>query len=508
MTSLGTFLANHASIFAIKLLEHLYLAASATLIAILVGVPLGIVILQRKTLKGVILGITSIFQTIPSLALLAFLIPFLGIGVKPTIVTLTIYALLPITRNTYTGLCSVPPESNEAARALGFTRWQRLRLIELPLALPIIIAGIRTATAMTIGITTIAAFIGAGGLGDFITQGLALDNSRLILLGAIPAALLALALDFIVGHIETSLSHRQRKKAKYKKIKLTILFAILLFFLWLIIKVLIWPQFDKKDSIVIATKNFSEQFILGDMMADIIEAKTHLQVKKRFNLGTTTVIQRALLKGEVDLYPEYTGTAYMIVLKQRKILSAEQTYQFVKKAYQQEFHLRWLKPFGFNNSQTLAVLESFATQHRLKTLSDLALISSQLTLAAPPEFLERPDALPGLTQAYGFSFKRIIQMQPDLTYDAIKNHAVEVIEVFTTDGRIPAYHLVALNDNKRFYPPYYAAPVIREAFLQAHPEVEKALAPLAGLLNQKTSVIPSEARDLEIPRFAWDDSPG
>ncbi|AIT62684.1 glycine betaine ABC transporter substrate-binding protein [Coxiella burnetii] len=486
-TPTGMFLINNASLLGVKLLEHLYLSLSATLLAIIIGIPLGTVILNRPALKNTVLSVTSIFQTIPSLALLVFLIPFIGIGFKPTIVTLTLYALLPIIRNTFMGLTGVPPESVEAARAMGFTRWQRLRLVELPLALPIIVAGIRTATAMTIGITTIAAFIGAGGLGDFITQGLSLNDPRLILLGAIPTSLLAIALDFIMAYIESALSHRQRQLMKYKKIKLTFIFILLFASLYLMIDTIIPTAFkSKKNTIVIATKNFSEQYILGDIMADMIETRTHLTVRKKFNLGSTAIIQNALLNGEIDLYPEYTGTAYLTVLHHANLVSAPQIFKIVKKEYQQQFNLIWLNPFGFNNSQTLAVRADFAKQHRLKTLSDLAVISPRLTISAPAEFLKRPDALPGLKRVYGFRFKRVIQMQPDLIYQAIRNKDVNVIEVFTTDGRIPAYHLVPLEDDKHLYPPYYAAPVIREAFLKAHPEVEKALAPLAGLIDEKT----------------------
>ena len=167
-----TFLANNLNALGVNLLVHIYLALSATLIAILIGMPLGIWIMSYPKLRGPVLSITSIFQTIPSLALLAFLVPFLGIGVKPTIVTLTVYALLPIVRNTFTGLSGVPPESIEAARGLGFTRWQRMRMVEIPLAIPIIVAGIRTATAMTVGITTIAAFIWVFGMAIIVMAGL------------------------------------------------------------------------------------------------------------------------------------------------------------------------------------------------------------------------------------------------------------------------------------------------------------------------------------------------
>lgn len=485
--SLYLFLLHHVHELAIKLVEHIYLSLSATVIAIAIGMPLGIWITRQPKLKGPVLGTTSIFQTIPSLALLAFLVPLMGIGIKPTLLVLTVYALLPITRNTFTGLHGVPPESIEAANGLGFTRWQRLHMIELPLAAPVILAGIRTATAMTIGITTIAAFIGAGGLGDFITQGLSLDSNRLILLGAIPAALLALALDFIIANIETSLSKRKRQALKYKKTKLTVILLILFILVYFVAKFIVAPTFtNKENTVVVATKNFSEQFVLGEIMADMIAAKTNLQVIKKFNLGATAVMQSALLKGTVDLYPEYTGTAYLVVLKYKKPQDAKKTFQIVKRDYQTRFHLTWLKPFGFDNSQTLAVRQPFAKQYHLSTLSDLARISSRLTIAAPAEFLKRPDGLPGLRKTYGFQFKKILQLQPDLMYQAIKRKAVQVIEVFTTDGRIPAYHLVAMKDNKNLYPPYDAAPVIRDATLKAHPEIKKALAPLAGLIDEKT----------------------
>lgn len=482
-SSLLTFINNHSHILATKLLEHIYLVFVAITISIAIGVPLGIWITYRPKIKNAVLGITNIFQTIPSLALLAFLIPFLGIGVKPTIVTLTIYALLPITRNTFIGLDQVPSESIEAANGLGFTSWQRLRMIELPLALPVIISGIRIATAMTIGITTIAAFIGAGGLGDFITEGLALANSRLILLGAIPAALLALGFDFIIGSIEKLLSSRKQIFFNYKKVALvTTVFAAIV----LISSPFFFTARSHKNNIVIATKNFSEQFILGDLMAEMISAKTHLNVIKKFNLGNTIILQNALLNNEIDLYPEYTGTAYTVILKQNTLSSPKEIYQTVKKSYLKKYNLVWLNPFGFNNSQALAVSKTFATKNHLTNLSELAQLSKHLTIAAPAEFLKRPDALPGLTTTYGFKFKKIFQVQPDLVYQSINNHAANVIEVFTTDGRIQAYNLIVLKDDKRFYKAYDAAPVIRKSMLAAHPEIAQTLRPLLGVIDEKT----------------------
>ena len=196
-----------------KTLEHLILTGVSTGLAMLVGLPLGVWIMRNALVRRPVLGVVGIVQTVPSLAMLAFLLPFLGIGVKPAIVALTLYALLPIVRNTFTGLSEVPAEVIEAAQGMGFTARQRLWMVELPLAMPVIVAGIRTAAVIGVGIATLSAFIGAGGLGDFINRGLAMNNTRLILLGAIPAAALALLIDCVIGLIERLLSRSRQATA-------------------------------------------------------------------------------------------------------------------------------------------------------------------------------------------------------------------------------------------------------------------------------------------------------
>lgn len=193
----------------IKFREHLLLTGISTSFAIVAGVPLGILIARHKIARGSVLGVAGIVQTIPSLAMLAFLLPLLGIGIKPAIVALTLYALLPIIRNTYTGLTNISGEIIEAATGLGFTKKQQLWLVELPLALPIIFAGIRTAAVIGVGIATLSSFIGAGGLGDFINRGLAMNNMNLILLGAGAAAVLALTIDFFLGRVESLIWKRK-----------------------------------------------------------------------------------------------------------------------------------------------------------------------------------------------------------------------------------------------------------------------------------------------------------
>ncbi len=471
----------------LKTLEHTALSLSATLIATLIALPLGIWMTYQPRFKAITLGIINIFQTIPSLALLAFLIPLLGIGFTPTIFTLILYAMLPITSNTYTGLKMTPVDSQEAAEAMGLTRWQQLRLIKLPLAQSVIINGIRTATAMTVGITTIAAFVGAGGLGDFITQGLALNHTALILFGAIPIALLALGLDFMLSRLDMILSRRRRLEERFRKTKWAIMLILLSSMLYLTITPMRMTQTSAhQNTIIIGSKNFSEQYILAEMLAILIQKNSTLYVKKRLNLGTSTMAHQALLKGDIDLYPEYTGTAYMTLLHQKEILTAASTYQTVKRMYQKRFQLIWLAPLGFHSSETLAVPTTFAHQQKLKTLSDLASYTPPLQLAAPPEFLYRPDGLPGLAKTYGLRFKKVMQMQLDLTYAAIAHQRVNAILSSTTDARTITHHLTLLQDDRHCYPPYDAAIVIRAQTLKKYPQLQSVLNRLSGLIDQKT----------------------
>ena len=462
----------------IKILQQIFLVGISTGTAIVIGVCSGILVSRVQKLKNIILGIANVLQTIPSLALLGFLLPIFGIGVKPAICALTLYALLPIVRNTIVGLENVPDSSLEAARALGFTNWQKLYVVELPLAAPIIMAGIRTAAVISVGIATIAAFIGAGGLGDFIFEGLSLNNPTLILWGAIPAALMALVVDFGIGRIEKRLLQRKKKFfKKYFMIAGCLLVLVLIPFSFV----------QKNDTLVVASKNFTEQFVLSEMMAQMIEAKTHLKVIRKFNLGTTALCQKAMLRGDIDIYSEYTGTAYLTVLKKRHFtINPNQLYKIVKNDYQKKYHISWLEPFGFNNMQTIAVQKRFADLWHIKTISDLAQLKIPLIIGAPPEFLKRPDGFLGLQKIYGLHFAQISSLDPDLIYQAINNRAVNVIPAFSTDGRILAYHLVILKDNKHLYPSYYAAPLIRDATLKQHPEILAALKPLAGIINNKT----------------------
>ncbi len=480
------FLGEHALSLQHKTLEHIALVGLALFFASILAIPLGIVITRFSRLRSLVLNLGSISQTIPSLAMLALLVPFIGLGNTPTLIVLTSYALYPILRSTYTGLKSVPADCIEAAKGLGLSNFQRLWWIELPLSFPSIISGLRIATAMTIGITTIAAFIGAGGLGDFITQGLSLNDPSLILLGAIPTALLALSFDYGISQFEIPLYSRKKRSPALSRGKKICLGLVSLSLIFLGGQAFFKENFiDKRKSLVIASKNFTEQYILAELMAQTIEAKTSLKVIRKFNLGTTAIIHQALLKGDVDLYPEYSGTAYMTILKGHPDIDKEDIFKTVKSAYKEKFNVLWLTPFGFSNSQSLAVKRDFAEARQIESLSDLALLATGLSIAAPPEFLKRADAFPHLSKIYGLKFKEIIQVDPNLMYPSLNHQKVQVIAAFTTDGNLQKYNLITLKDDKGAYPLYQAAPLIRGSILFSYPEIQDALEPLLGHITDE-----------------------
>ncbi len=467
-----------------KTLQHLLLTGVSTGVAIALGVPMGIWLARQRRWRNPVMSIISILQTIPSLAMLAFLLPFFGIGVLPALIALTLYAFLPIVRNTITALDSIPAEIMEATRALGFTHWQSLWKVELPLGMPIVVAGIRTAAVIGVGIATLAAFIGAGGLGDFIIRGLAVSNTGLVLLGAVPAAGLALLLDFLIQRIESRLATRRHSDRdrppiwtrKWLPGGAAVILLIMLFGL---------NEQPARDTIRIGSKNFTEQFILAELMAQMLEAHTDLKVERKFNLGSIVICHQAMLQAELDIYPEYTGTAYRVILNRQQTLSAEQTYAQVQQAYQQQFKLSWLKPFGFDDTYAIAVRQDFAAQHNISRISQLRPHAEQLSIGFASEFYEREDGYPGLIRAYGFEFGDTAEMDISLLYQAARSGAVDVVSGNSTDGRIAAFDLLVLEDDLNFFPPYYAAPVVRREILDKHPGLAEILERLAGSIDER-----------------------
>ncbi|OIK10940.1 ABC transporter permease [Bacillus sp. MUM 116] len=467
--------------------EHLYLSVLSVAIAIIIGIPLGILISREPKLSKPIIGTTNVIQAVPSLALLGFLIPFIGIGSTPAIVMVVLYSLLPIVKNTYTGLTNINADILEAAKGIGLTKSQTMRKVQLPLAFPMIMAGIRISAVTAVGLMTIAAFVGAGGLGYLVFSGVQTVDNNMILAGAIPACILALIIDFVVGKLESSISYTSKTKASKTKRNPPKKWLIVTSAIVLLAAggfgVYAKATSSSDDKIVIGSRNFSEQLILGNMLADVIEAKTDLKVERKLNLGGTQVAFSAIKKGDIDAYVEYTGTGLVDILKQPPESNPDKVYNFVQKEFKTKYGIDMLKPLGFNNTYALAVRQDTAKQYGLNTISDLAQVSNKLIMGPTIEFPNRKDGLIGIKKTYNMNFKDVKAVDGSLRYTALDHHKSDVIDAFSTDGLLEAFHLKVLKDDKHFFPPYYAVPIVKEETLKKHPELKKALNALAGKIT-------------------------
>ena len=467
--------------------EHLVLVIISIAIAISIGIPLGILITRQPNLAKPILAIANAIQTIPSLAIFGFLIsvPWLGgIGKIPAIVALTLYALLPLISNTYTGIKSVDPAIIEAGRGMGMSDRQLLWQVEIPLALGIILAGVRVATVICVGIATIAAAIGGGGLGVFIFRGIATVNNELILAGAIPAAIIALGADLLLSWLERSLSARKTTEKVFNWKWILPLGIILLILVGTIFYQQTIQVSNSSEKITIGSKNFTEQIILGEILAQQIEKETNLQVDRRFNLGGTFIAHEAVKAGEIDGYVEYTGTAFTAILKQKVITDPQAVYQQVKKAYAEKFNLAVLDSLGFENTFAIVIRGEDAQKYNLKTISEVAKYTPQWQAGFGYEFLAREDGYPGLAKTYGLKFARSPQeMDLGLMYKALVAKQVDLVAGNSTDGLIPVLNLVVLEDDRRYFPPYEAVPVFNQQTLAKYPQIASAIAQLTGSIS-------------------------
>lgn len=241
-----------------------------------------------------------------------------------------------------------------------------------------------------------------------------------------------------------------------------------------------------KAPIKVGSKDFTEQFIIGEMYALVLE-KAGLKVERKLNLGGTPVAQAALQSGQIDLYPEYTGTGLLTVLKAPVMSDQKAVFDKVSSEYKQKFNLSWLEPAPMNNTQALAMTAEKAQKLGIKTISDMAAKAKELVMIGPPEFQEREDGLPGIKKAYGnFQLKAYKAVDPGLRYKGLVDGEADVAVAFGTDGEISAFKLVTLEDDKKLFPPYQVAPVVRQQVLDANPEVAKALNSLAPKLTNET----------------------
>lgn len=450
------------------LLEHIQISFIALFFAVLIAIPLGIYLTNKKKIAESIIGISAVLQTIPSLALLGLLIPLFGIGKVPAIIALVVYALLPILRNTYTGINEVDPSLKEAALAMGMNRSKRLVKVELPLAMPVMMAGIRTAMVLIVGTATLAALIGAGGLGDIILLGIDRNNTALILIGAIPAAILALIFDVALKKLE-SLSF----KKTITTLSLISLAALVMIFFPLL-------SSKQQDEIVIAGKLGAEPEILINMYKLLIEQETDLTVQLKPGLGKTSFVFNALKSGSIDIYPEFTGTAISEFLKEEAINNnQEDVYLQAKEGMQEQFDMVMLSPMNYNNTYALAVSEELAESYQLQKISDLKPIEQKVKAGFTLEFNDREDGYVGIQKRYGIAFTTLATMEPKLRYQAIQSGNINLLDAYSTDSEIRQYKLRVLEDDQALFPPYQGAPLLRKETLIDYPEIGEALNQLA-----------------------------
>jgi osmoprotectant transport system permease protein len=474
------FWGSHAAELAVLIGQHVMLCSLSTAVAIVIGVPLGVFAARRPRLSAPVVTIANIVQTIPSLAMFGFLLPvplFGGVGARAAIVVLILYGLLPIVRTTIAGLRSIDAAIIEAGVAMGMTPRQLLQQVELPLAMPSIVAGIRVASVVAVGSATIAAAIGAGGLGEYIYRGLSMVDTTVILAGAIPAAALALLVDGALLWLERQLSPRRRARRRRTALAGAALLAAVAIASASVVAA------RSSGEIVVGSKNFTEQIVLGEIVAQTIERETGLRVDRRLNLGGTLICDRALLTGDVDIYVEYTGTSLTAIFNQPITSDPAAVYDTVRDFYARSGRTL-LPPLGFNNTFAILVRGRDAKERGLRTIEDLTGVAPEWRAGFGYEFLERPDGYPGLAKTYHLRFRQPPSvMDLSLSYRALASGQVDVIAGDATAGLIKGLDLYHLEDNRRYFPPYDAAPVARAETLLRYPQVRRALESLSGRIT-------------------------
>jgi osmoprotectant transport system permease protein len=470
--------------------NHLLLTVSALAIGLLLSLPLGIFVAGRKSLQGPVLAIAGVIQTIPSLALLALMVPLLRqIGFLPALIALVLYSLLPVIRNTVTGIDEVDPNLIEAGRGLGMTNRQLLFRVQLPLAMPTIIAGIRTATVWVVGIATLSTPVGATSLGNYIFSGLQTQNFTAVLVGCLAAAGLALALDGLIRLLQTAAERRSRGRLAGVAIVMLLLLGIGL-------APLLPQNRTNADSavVVIGAKTFTEQYILSRLMADKLTA-AGMVTRTLESLGSAVAFN-ALITGRIDAYVEYSGTIWANYMRETGNPGAEEINMRVRKWLREQHGVTRVIPLGFENTYALAMSRAQAAALNVLAIDDLVKPAPRLRIGSDYEFFSRPE-WSALQEKYGLQFAGRVSMDSSLMYAALEAGEVDIITAFSTDGRIAAFDLVVLDDTRDAFPPYDALVLIRPGDSSYLAAVETALQPLQGAIDNKAMRLANRQVDLE-----------
>lgn len=436
--------------------SHLLLAMAAMALGIVISLPLAVAAARHPRLVRVVLGAASLIQTIPSLALLALFYPVLlalrglvgewvpALGFLPALLALTLYAILPVLRNATTALVTLDPALREAADGVGMTAWQRLWLVEAPIAAPVVMAGIRTAATWTIGAATLSSTVGQPSLGDLIFAGLQTQNWALVLAGCIGAAGLALGVDLILSVAEGGI--RNRMPMLVRMSAGTLLAA-------LCAAALALAPVAGGQTVVVGAKGFSEQFILARLIGQRLEAAGY-RVEYREGLGSAVAFG-ALAGGDVDVYVDYSGTIWTNQMQRSDVPPRAAIVAGVGEWAKAEHGVGMLGSLGFENAYAFAMRGEGARRRGIASLADLAAQAPGLNLATDVEFLERPEWR-AVRDAYGLRFKSARPYQPTFMYRALASGRADVIPAFSSDGRIAADKLVVLDDPKGAIPGYDA----------------------------------------------------
>lgn len=487
--------------------------------ALLLGIPIGIALTRMPRLASPLIGFFALLQTIPSLALLGFCISVpllfeeflrnsLGVeaslglltpfGTSAVIVATVVYALFPIVLNTFTGIDQVDPRVRDAARGMGMTDWQILWRVELPLGLPVLMDGVRTAAAYAVALVTVGGVLGgARGLGEFVISGIQRQDHDLVLAGIIPIAVISLCIFWLLSGIE----RLRRMDASLSQVVAMVLIVSMSAY------AVAAPLFRRQADVKIGSKNFTENLLLGYLLQLLIEDRTDLTVAHYPNLGSNYAF-KALRAGHLDMYPEYTGTALIykdalhespaIAVERAETLwpearlwtRAEKITRYVRHEMERRFGLRFLAVFGLNNTYAVLVPKHLAEKYDLRTIGDLRKTPT-FRVIVDQEFKDRPDGWQGLVRTYGLQFEQPPrQFDPNLLYRALRAGDAEVVVGFATDWQIPVLDLVVLEDDRGYFPSYHAAPLVRVDLLERYPQLEPLLNELAGRVDDRT------ARDL------------
>ena len=464
--------------------QHVLLSASALALGVAISLPLAVASARRPRLRFAVLAIASLVQTIPGLALLALFYPLLlglsaltvrlfgtgvpALGFLPSLLALTVYSMLPILRNGVTALLGVDAAYLEAADGVGMTPRQKLMRVELPLAAPVIMAGIRTAAVWTIGMATLSTTVGQTSLGNFIFSGLQTENWISVSIGCAAVVVLALIVDQALGLVEAGAARRDVAR-------MAVGFAVLVVGT---VAAALPVLGSRSGGYVIGAKNFSEQFILAELMAERLEA-TGQRVARREGLGSA-IIFRALAGGDIDAYVDYSGTLWTNVLARTDTPPRDVMLDELASALRERFGVTVLGALGFENAYALAMRPERAAAANIATIADLAPQTPRLKLGSDLEFLGRPEWA-ALKQAYGLAFAEEKSFNPTFMYRALADGSVDVISAFSSDGRIAADHLVVLGDVKHAIPANDAVILISPR-RRDDAVLRRALAPLIGAI--------------------------